>query len=764
MNPELPPNPQSPNRPKMLRVLKQIGDIIGKWWSEFTLQTRLMAGATLVVSLLMSSLTFWAVNTIQEDARLNDTRYGRDLGLLLAANVAPLIAEEKRDEVARFSRQFYTSTSSVRYMLYADQEGEIYLGLPFSDSAVQNSLTLRRRMQLPDNFLASVESGNLADLPMVRQHLTPAGEVTDVFVPLMHNGSYLGILAIGINPNPTVVVSSNLTRDVTLAVFVSIWVMVILGAVFNALTITQPIKELVQGVKNITAGNFNQRVDLPFGGELGELISSFNEMAERLESFEEQNFEELTAEKAKLETLVSTIADGAVLIDAELNLMLVNPTARRLFGWEGTTVIGNNVLNFLPTLVAEELSQPLQNIACGTLEGGEFRCSLGEPTNRTLRILLTTVLLHKSPGTEPLCYSCINDTNNTCELSERPYVQECTLYEKDTEDHRLGIDNYDVMATHPEEGNYRESLKGIAMTIQDITREVELNDAKSQFISNVSHELRTPLFNIKSFIETLHDYGEDLTEEERQEFLATANHETDRLTRLVNDVLDLSRLESCRIYHFEPVDMAQVVEQTLRTYQLNAKDKGIELSREIEPDLPSVLGHYDLLLQVLTNLVGNSLKFTSSGGRVIIRVYLLEEDDLKIDQELEEIEKGGWIISPPPPRPVDLHLVENKQKTRYIRTEVSDTGTGIAPEDQDAVFTRFFRVENRVHTLEGTGLGLSIVKNIIEKHRSQVHLISELGVGTTFWFDLAICQEDTQSITFNNDILMGEQSISISKV
>jgi two-component system sensor histidine kinase NblS len=750
MNTEL-PNRQPPNPQQMLRLLKKIAEIIGRWWSEFTLQTRLMAGATLVVSLLMSSLTFWAVNTIQEDARINDTRYGRDLGLLLAANVAPLIAEEKRDEVARFSRQFYTSTSSVRYMLYADQEGEIYLGLPFSDSAVQNSLTLRRRMQLPDNFLASVQSGNFADLPMVRQHLTPAGEVTDVFVPMMHNGNYLGILAIGINPNPTVVVSSNLTRDVTLAVFVSIWVMVILGAVFNALTITQPIKELVQGVKNIAVGNFNQRVDLPFGGELGELISSFNEMAERLESFEEQNIEELTAEKAKLETLVSTIADGAVLIDAELNLILVNPTAKRLFSWEGTTVIGNNVLNFLPNLVTEELSEPLQKIASGTLDGGEFRCSLGEPTNRTLRILLTTVLLHKSPGAEPLCHSCIHDAENTCELSERPNVQECTLYD------------YNPMSNSPGEDNYRESLKGIAMTIQDITREVELNDAKSQFISNISHELRTPLFNIKSFIETLHDYGEDLTEEERQEFLATANHETDRLTRLVNDVLDLSRLESCRIYNFEPVDMAQVVEQTLRTYQLNAKDKGIELSREIEPDLPLVVGNYDLLLQVLTNLVGNALKFTSLGGRVIIRVYLLEEDNLKKNQEVEEIEKGGWIISPPPPRPVDLHLAGNRPKNRYIRTEVSDTGTGISLEDQEAIFTRFFRVENRVHTLEGTGLGLSIVKNIIEKHRSQVHLMSELGIGTTFWFDLLVSQEEIQSTSFGNDVFIGKSSISISK-
>ena len=102
---------------------------------------------------------------------------------------------------------------------------------------------------------------------------------------------------------------------------------------------------------------------------------------------------------------------------------------------------------------------------------------------------------------------------------------------------------------------------------------------------------------------------------ERREFLETANRETDRLTRLVNDVLDLSRLESCRIYHLEAVDLVQPIEQTLRTYQLNAKDKGIELKQEVDPNLPAVFGHYDLLLQVFANLVGNALKFTESGGR-----------------------------------------------------------------------------------------------------------------------------------------------------
>ena len=620
-----------------------------------------MAVGTLAVSLLMSGLTFWAVNTIQQDAHLNDTRFGSDLGLLLAANVSHLVADNELGDLARFSTQFYNSTSSIRYMIYADEEGQIFFGIPLSESEVQNSLTIKRSIQLPESYAQN------SSLPMVRQHITPNGEVTDVFVPLRENGKYLGVLALGINPNPTVVASSNLTRDVTIAVFVSIWAMVILGGVFNALVITKPIQEVLGGVKSIAEGNFKQRIDLPFGGEVGELIVSFNEMAEKLERYEAHNIEELTAEKAKLEALVSTIADGAILIDTDYHIMLANPAAKGIFGWEGLDLVGENVLHHLPPDLTDKLTRLPDdnggNEIANQQEVQEFRLSFTKPSERTVRVLLTKVL-----------------------------------------------------------DQSRENIKGIAVTVQDITREVELNEAKSQFISNVSHELRTPLFNIKSFIETLYEFGEELSENERQEFLHTANHETDRLTRLVNDVLDLSRLESCRIYHLDALELSEPIEQTLRTYQLNAKDKDIQLIQEIEANLPYVVGHYDLLLQVFANLVGNALKFTPSGGKVAIRAYQLELES----EQPEYIPK--------------------------VRIEISDTGTGIDKEEQDSVFDRFYRVENRVHTLEGTGLGLSIVRNIIDKHRSSVHLVSEVGVGTTFWFDLAVYQKQ--------DPLVSEQSLS----
>ena len=120
------------------------------------------------------------------------------------------------------------------------------------------------------------------------------------------------------------------------------------------------------------------------------------------------------------------------------------------------------------------------------------------------------------------------------------------------------------------------------------------------------------------------------------------------------------------------------------------------------------------MLQVLANLVGNSLKFTEPGGRITIRAYLLESQ-------------------------------QHHQEMSTVRIEISDTGIGIDAEDQEAIFERFFRVENRVHTLEGTGLGLSIVRNIMEKHRSRVFLVSEVGIGTTFWFDLDVFVEKKKS-------------------
>ncbi len=638
---------------------------LGRWWAEFSLQTKLLAAATLVVSLVMAAIAFFALNGIQADVRMSDTRFARDLGLLLSANVTPLVAEGNDRELAAVAERFWKSSRSLRYIFFADPDGIIYLGIPISGTSGGSELLLSRRLELPQDLLQRSQG------PLIRQHLSPDGQVTDVFVPLVAGDRYLGVLALGINPNEAALACAALSREVTVAVFISIWVLVILGAVFNALTITQPVKELLRGVRSIATGDFEARIALPVGGELGELLEGFNDMASQLEAYNEANIEELTAAQVKQQSLIATMADGALLLDAEGRLVLVNPTARRLFRWEGRKLEGNLVSEELPEVLALELQAPLDNLLSGDKDSSDVRCSFGEPP-RTLRIVLQSV----------------RDASG-------------------------------------------ESLKGIAVTIQDLTREVELNAAQSRFISNVSHELRTPLFNIKSYVETLHDLGDQLSEEDRKEFLAIANAETDRLTRLVNDVLDLSRLESDRVWAMGPVELRPAMEQTLRNYRLNAEDKGVDLQLAVDEQLPAVRGNWDLLLQVFDNLVGNALKFTAGGGSLKLTAYPWPDICTLDPSTAPSSDNPTCALTAPLPR---------------LRVEIADSGAGISREDQQRIFERFYRVENAVHTEVGTGLGLSIVKGILEKHGSGVRMASELGVGTTFWFDLPLAQSDEDEL------------------
>ncbi len=658
-------DPASPQDPAdSVDSLRAWRDRLQRWWAEFSLQTKLLAVATLVVSLLMTGITFLALNGIQRDARMSDTRYARDLGLLLSANVTPLVAEGNDRELALVAERFWQSSRSLRYIFFADSDGVIYLGIPMGGRAGTGERLLSRRLELPADIQRR------PDNPLIRQHLTPDGQVTDVFVPMVSDDRYLGVVALGINPNETLLASAALTREVTVAVFISIWVLVILGSVFNALTITQPVKELLRGVRSIAGGNFETRIVLPVGGELGELLNGFNTMASQLEVYKAANIEELTAAQVKQQSLIATMADGAVLLDAEGRIVLANPTARRLFRWEGRKLEGNELATELPDRLAMELHDPLDRLIVSERDNTEVRCSFGEPP-RTLRIVLQSV----------------RDATG-------------------------------------------ETLKGIAMTIQDLTREVELNAAQSRFISNVSHELRTPLCNIKSYVETLHDMGDMLSPGEQKEFLSIANAETDRLARLVTDVLDLSRLESDRVWQLEPLELAPAIEQTLRTYRLNAEEKGVRLAFTSEAHLPRVRGNWDLLLQVLDNLVGNALKFTPSGGQLLLRAYPWP-DHCPLDPAAGPGDHASCAITSPLPR---------------LRLEISDTGCGISESDQQRIFERFYRVENAVHTEAGTGLGLSIVRGILEKHGSQAQMVSEPGTGTTFWFDLPLEQADSDEL------------------
>ncbi len=194
------------------------------------------------------------------------------------------------------------------------------------------------------------------------------------------------------------------------------------------------------------------------------------------------------------------------------------------------------------------------------------------------------------------------------------------------------------------------------------------------------------------------------------------------------------------------MEKKQAIEQTLRNYRLNAIEKNVSLSHDIEETIPTILGNFDLLLQVFDNLLGNGLKFSPKNSNLMIRAYTWPDScpalpPSKMDDKVPQCE----LISPLP----------------KVRIEIADTGSGISQADQEKIFDRFYRVENSVHTEQGTGLGLSIVRGIIEKHGGEIRMASELGVGTTFWFDLALAQSDkdellTQAIN-NTDTFSGAE-------
>ena len=652
-------NTSTSNSPNWVKAIKL-------WWAGFNLRSKLLAIATLGVSFIMTLITFFALNGIQRDAGLNDTRYARDLGLLLSGNVTELVANNQERELFNVAEKFWRSSRNLRYIFFTNPEGVINLGIPVSatPSDVDSDLQLTRKLQIPP------ELQKRPQFPLVKQHSTPQGQVTDVFVPMIWKGEYLGTLALGVTPNKNALENAALTREITVAVFISIWVLVIIGAVFNALAITRPVRELVKGVREIAKGNFKSRISLPMSGDLGELLNGFNAMASQLEDYDNANIEELRAAQVKQQSLIATMADGAILLDESGSIVLVNQTARRLFRWEGRDLEGQELLNLLPEIIANDLHAPIISLLSNLEESDDLRCTLEEPP-RTFRIVLQSV--RDSSG---------------------------------------------------------ETLKGIAVTIQDLTREVELNAAQRRFISNVSHELRTPLFNIKSYVETLHDLGDQLSDIEQKEFLGIANSETDRLTRLVNDVLDLSKLESSNSVQFEAIDIGPAIEQTVRNYKLNADEKNVDIIVDIQESLPLIQGNWDLLLQVLDNLVGNSLKFNSAGGMILIKAYPWPDTCITSPILKETEAPHCTIISPLP----------------SLRIEIADTGCGISVVDQQRIFERFFRVENAVHTEAGTGLGLSIVRGIVEKIGGKISMASESSVGTTFWFELPLVGSDDEEL------------------
>ncbi|AFH60695.1 two-component system histidine kinase PnpS [Paenibacillus caseinilyticus] len=249
--------------------------------------------------------------------------------------------------------------------------------------------------------------------------------------------------------------------------------------------------------------------------------------------------------------------------------------------------------------------------------------------------------------------------------------------------------------------------EGLLIVLHDITAVRRLERMRSEFVANVSHELKTPIAAVKGFAETLLA-GALNDKETARSFLQIIFDESERLNRLIGDILELSKIESKRIpLQFSPVHLEPFIGNCVHVMNTEAKKKGIELELNVDGDF-YMEADEDRLRQILINLLSNGISYTPEGGRV----------RLKVEQ-----------------------LVSGKEVTEHdkVRFTIADTGIGIPKKDLPRIFERFYRVDKaRSRSSGGTGLGLSIVKHLVELHKGTIRVESEVGVGTKFIIEMPL--------------------------
>lgn len=413
----------------------------------------------------------------------------------------------------------------------------------------------------------------------------------------------------------------------------------ILGGGIYSRWALRSIDRLRQAVKTVGSGQLGHGVRITSADELGELSFEFNRMLEQLRRYEAMNLENLLLEKRKAQAIVESITTPILVVGNEMRILLVNVAALRLFRKPINSALeGSDVTNLTDD---ENIVAKMRSVIAGGTEEGE--------------------------GTTSESLTWITESE--------------------------GMERYYLVQMIPLKAS--GSTAGAMAVFADVTEFKELDRLKSEFLARISHEFRTPLSSILMSIDILREGLLGEINQRQHELLDNAKEDCRRLSRLINDILEMSRLEADlgrkSPEEFDPEDLARSV---IQPHLLIAGERGIDLRCHVESGLPLLWADPEHFRWILNNLVSNAIKHTDEGGSV----------DVQVGREGEEF----FLI-------------------------VRDTGSGIPLDSMRMIFERFYQVEQGERSTPGSvGLGLAIVKEVVESYGGTIAVSSELNKGAAF--------------------------------
>jgi signal transduction histidine kinase len=355
-------------------------------------------------------------------------------------------------------------------------------------------------------------------------------------------------------------------------------------------------------------------------------------------------------EASRSQAILEAVADGVLVTDADNTISFINDSTQRILDLDANSIMGQLLEDF----------------------GGLFGKAAG-----------------------------------TWMQTIRTWSEDPSSYEAgDTYAEQLELDNGNVILVHLAPVMLHNDFLGTVSIFRDITHEVEVDRLKSEFVATVSHELRTPMTSIKGYVDILLMGAAGALSESQVHFLEIVRNNTERLNVLVNDLLDLSRIEAGRVtLSPQALDLREVAEDVISDVLRRAQEenKTMTLTVDAPKKLARVFGDSERVRQILHNLVDNAYHYTPENGTIVVRMRSLNGSG-------------------------------------EVQIDVKDNGVGIASEDQDRIFERFYRGEHPlVLETPGTGLGLSIVRQLVEMHKGRIWMQSDgIGEGSTFSFTLPV--------------------------